>query len=106
MSADRCGEFVQQRSRWAQGTLQALFASTNPLAIPGLSWQQRLMHGSAIVYYLGSVSSLFNLIAPLFFLFFGAHLLRMTMGEMLFYRLPFTAGFYLLYSWLTRRTRS
>ncbi len=72
MSADRCGEFVQQRSRWAQGTLQALFASTNPLAIPGLSWPQRLMHGSAMVYYLGSVSSLFNLIAPLFFLFFGS----------------------------------
>ncbi|HKS37251.1 MAG TPA: cellulose synthase catalytic subunit, partial [Verrucomicrobiae bacterium] len=24
MSADRCGEFIQQRSRWAQGTLQAL----------------------------------------------------------------------------------
>jgi cellulose synthase (UDP-forming) len=106
MSADKSGEFVQQRSRWAQGTLQALFASTNPLVIPGLTWKQRLMHFSAIIYYLGSVSSLFNLIAPLFFLFFGAHLLRMTVPEMVFYRLPFTVGFYLLYSWLTRRTRS
>ncbi|PYK60520.1 MAG: hypothetical protein DME21_11415 [Verrucomicrobia bacterium] len=106
MSADKCGEFVQQRSRWAQGTLQALFASTNPLAIPGLTWRQRLMHSSTVVYYLGSVSSLFNLIAPLFFLFFGARLLRMTVTEILFYRLPFTVGFYLLYSWLTRRTRS
>ena len=106
MSADRSGEFVQQRSRWAQGTLQALFASTNPLAVPGLTWRQRLMHTSGIVYYLGSISSLFNLIAPLLFLFFGLHLLRMTAAEIVFYRLPFTVGFYLLYSWLTRRTRS
>ena len=106
MSADKCGEFVQQRARWAQGTLQALFASTNPLTIPGLTWKQRLMHFSGIIYYLGSVSSLFNLIAPLFFLFFGAHLLRMTVLEMIFYRLPFTIGFLLLYSWLTNGTRS
>ena len=106
MSADKCGEFVQQRARWAQGTLQALFASTNPLTIPGLNWKQRLMHFSGIVYYLGSASSLFNLIAPLLFLFLGTHLLRMTVEEMLFYRLPFTAGFYLLYSWLTVGTRN
>lgn len=106
MSADKCGEFVQQRARWAQGTLQALFASTNPLTIPGLNWKQRLMHFSGIIYYLGSVSSLFNLIAPLLFLFFGAHLLRMTVLEMIFYRLPFTIGFFLLYSWLTNGARS
>ena len=34
------------------------------------------------------------------------HLLRMTVPEMLFYRLPFTVGFYLLYTWLTCGTRS
>ena len=106
VSADKSGEFIQQRSRWAQGTLQALFASTNPLTIPGLTWKQRLMHCSAIVYYLGSISTLFTLIAPLLFLFLGVHLLRMTVAEIVFYRLPFTVGFYLLYSWLTRRTRS
>ena len=106
MSADKCGEFVQQRSRWAQGTLQGLFASTNPLIVQGLTWKQRLMHTAGIAYYLGSVCSLFNLIAPVLFLFFGAHLLRMTVAEILFYRLPFVVGFYLLYSWLTRRTRS
>jgi cellulose synthase (UDP-forming) len=106
ISADKCGEFVQQRARWAQGTLQALFASTNPLTVAGLNWKQRLMHFSGIVYYLGSLSTLFNLIAPLLFLFFGTHLLSMTVAEMVFYRLPFTVGFLLLYSWLTCGTRS
>jgi len=106
MSADKCGEFIQQRCRWAQGTLQALFASTNPLTIPGLNWKQRVLHFSGIVYYLGSLSSLFNLIAPLLYLLFGVHLLSMTLEEMLFYRLPFAIGCYGLYTWLTRGTRS
>ena len=106
LSADTCGEFVQQRSRWAQGTLQALFASTNPLTIPGLNWKQRLLHFSGILYYAGSVSNLFNLLAPLLYLFFGVCILRMTIAEMIFFRLPFTVGYYMLYSWLTLRNRS
>jgi cellulose synthase (UDP-forming) len=106
LSADTCGEFVQQRSRWAQGTLQALFASTNPLRIHGLTWQQRLLHFSGILYYAGSVINLFNLLAPLLYLFFGVFILRMNVAEMIFFRLPFTIGYYMLYSWLTLRTRS
>ena len=106
LSADTCGEFVQQRSRWAQGTLQALFASTNPLRIPGLTWKQRLLHLSGILYFAGSVCNLFQLLAPLLYLFFGVFFLRMTIPELLFFRLPFTLGYYLLYSWLTLRTRS
>lgn len=106
MSADKSGEFLQQRSRWAQGTLQALFATTNPLKVPGLNWRQRLIHFNGIIYYLGSLSNLFNLVAPLFFLFFGVHLLRMTVAEMVFYRIPFMVGFYLLYSWLNGGMRS
>ncbi|HXI52315.1 MAG TPA: glycosyltransferase [Candidatus Saccharimonadales bacterium] len=106
LSADTCGEFVQQRSRWAQGTLQALFASTNPLRIPGLTWQQRLLHFSGILYYAGSVSNLFHLLAPLLYLFFGVCILRMSVAEIIFFRLPFTVGYYMLYSWLTLRTRS
>ena len=106
LSADTCGEFVQQRSRWAQGTLQSLFAPTNPLTIHGLNWKQRLLHFSGILYYAGSLCGLFNLIAPLLYLFFGVLILRMTIEEMIFFRLPFTVGYYMLYSWLTLRTRS
>ncbi len=106
LSADTCGEFVQQRMRWAQGTLQALFASTNPLRVRGLDGWQRLLHFSGIFYYVGSLSTLFSLLAPLFYLFFGVQLLRTTVPEMLFFRLPLTLGYYMLFSWLTLRTRS
>lgn len=106
LSADTTGEFVQQRMRWAQGTLQAMFASTNPLRVRGLSGWQRLLHFSGIFYYLGSISTLFCLVAPLFYLFFGVQLLQTTIPEMLFFRLPLTLGYYMLFSWLTLRTRS
>lgn len=106
MSADTSGEFIEQRSRWAQGTLQALFASTHPLHTPGLTWRQRVLHMSSIFYYLGSVSNLLNLVLPLFFLFGGVTIMRMTVPEMIFYRIPFTLGYYLLYSWLTLGMRS
>lgn len=106
VAADKCGEFVQQRARWAQGTLQALWSSTNPLTVPGLDWRQRLFHCTGILYYLGTLTSLFFLIAPLFYLFFGLHILRMSIPELLFYRLPFLLCYYLLFAWLTNRTRS
>jgi cellulose synthase (UDP-forming) len=106
LSADTCGEFVQQRMRWAQGTLQALFASTNPLCVRGLTIRQRLLHASGILYYLGSLATFCNLLAPLTYLFFGVLLLQTSVAEMIFFRLPLTLGFYLLFSWLTLRTRS
>ena len=106
MSADTCGEFIQQRARWAQGTLQALFATTHPLHLGGLTWKQRAMHMVSIFYYLGSVSNILTLILPLFFLFGGVMIMKMSIAEMIFYRLPFTVGYYMLYSWLTLKTRS
>jgi cellulose synthase (UDP-forming) len=105
-SADRCGEFLQQRARWAQGTLQAVFSSANPLTAPGLNLKQRLFHFSGILYYLGSLSSMFNLVAPLLYLVLGLRLLDVTLPELLFYRLPFMVGYYMLFCWLTCRNRS
>ena len=106
LSADTCGEFVQQRMRWAQGTLQALFASTHPLRVGGLNFRQRLLHLSGILYYLGSLTTIFNLVAPLLYLFSGVMILQTTVPEIVFFRLPLTLGFYMLFSWLTLGTRS
>ena len=106
LAADTCGEFIQQNSRWAQGTLQGIFASTNSLTIPGLNWKQRVLHFSGMLYYGGSACTLFNILAPLCYLFFGIMMLRMSIAEMLFFRLPFILGYYLLYSWLTLGYRS
>ena len=106
LAADTSGEFIQQRSRWAQGTLQALWASTNPLYVPGLNWKQRTFHFSSILYYMGGVTSFLNLIVPLFFLFGGIAMMRITINEIIFYRLPLTIFYAMLFSWQMLGTRS
>jgi cellulose synthase (UDP-forming) len=106
LAADTCGEFIQQRARWAQGTLQGLFASTHPLHLRGLDWRQRFHHLASVLYYLGSAMNILTLVLPLFFLFGGVLIMEMSVSEILFYRMPFTIGYYFLYSWLTMNTRS
>ena len=106
LAADTSGEFLQQRSRWAQGTLQAMWASTNPLRIPGLTWRQRLFHCTSVIYYLGSLTSFVSLIVPLLFLIGGFSIMRISLAEVIFFRLPFTLGYTMLFSWLMFGTRS
>lgn len=106
LAADTSGEFLQQRARWAQGTLQGLWASTNPLHAPGLTPQQRLFHFTSVFYYLGSITSVINLAIPLCFLLGGLAIMRVTLAEMLFFRVPFTIAYSMLFSWLMLGTRS
>ena len=61
---------LQQRLRWAQGTLQVLLRE-NPLTKPGLTWGQRLMYFSTMWTYLSGFPALVYLIAPVLFLCFG-----------------------------------
>jgi cellulose synthase (UDP-forming) len=61
---------MQQRLRWAQGTLQVLFRE-NPLRQRGLSIPQRLMYFSTMWTYLSGFPALVYIAAPVLFLCFG-----------------------------------
>lgn len=63
--------FNLQRLRWAQGAMQIFRSKDNPLAIKGLTWQQRLSHFSAIFTYFDSYQKLIYLLAPVLYLLFG-----------------------------------
>ncbi len=56
--------FLKQRARWATGTWQMLFRS-NPLALRGLSWTQRIDYLASIVYFGFGIPRVICLIAPL-----------------------------------------
>lgn len=62
---------LQQRLRWAQGTLQVLLKE-NPLRQRGLSWGQRLMYFATMWSYLSGFAALPFLLAPILFLCTGA----------------------------------
>jgi len=61
---------LQQRLRWAQGTIQVMLRE-NPLTLPGLSVVQRLMYFATMWSYLSGFFSLAYLAAPVLYLFFG-----------------------------------
>ena len=61
---------LQQRLRWAQGTLQVMLKE-NPLYQSGLSWGQRLMYFATMHSYLSGFAAVVFLMAPIFYLCFG-----------------------------------
>ena len=63
---------LQQRLRWAQGTLQVMLKE-NPLLKRGLSAGQRLMYFATMWSYLSGFFALAYLAAPVFFLVFDVH---------------------------------
>ncbi|MDX2377109.1 glycosyltransferase [Microbacterium sp. LRZ72] len=61
---------LQQRLRWAQGTLQVMLRD-NPLVKRGLSFGQRLMYFGTMWTYLSGFAAIVYLAAPVIYLCFG-----------------------------------
>lgn len=69
LAPEDLGTMLQQRLRWAQGTLQVMLKE-NPLVQKGLSAGQRLMYFATMWSYLSGFFALAYLTAPVFFLVF------------------------------------
>jgi cellulose synthase (UDP-forming) len=61
---------LQQRLRWAQGTIQVMLRE-NPLVVGGLSLGQRLMYFSTTWSYLSGFATTMYLASPAFYLLIG-----------------------------------
>ncbi|MDP2316478.1 MAG: glycosyltransferase [Pseudomonadota bacterium] len=70
LAPDDLRSVLQQRLRWAQGTMQVLFRE-NPLLQRGLSWPQKLMYFSTMWSYLSGFAGVVYLLAPAMYLYFG-----------------------------------
>jgi cellulose synthase (UDP-forming) len=70
LAPDDLGTMLQQRLRWAQGTLQVMLKE-NPLVQKGLSIPQRLMYFSTMYSYLSGFAAVVFLAAPFIYLVFG-----------------------------------
>jgi cellulose synthase (UDP-forming) len=70
LAPDDLGSSLQQRLRWAQGTLQVLLRE-NPLAVRGLALGQRLMYLATMWSYLSGPFTAIYLAAPVVYLAFG-----------------------------------
>ncbi len=79
---------LQQRLRWAQGTLQ-VFLRENPLVQRGLSWGQRLMYFATMWSYLSGFAALVFIAAPIIYLSFEVLPVRAFGLQFLAFFLPY-----------------
>jgi cellulose synthase (UDP-forming) len=106
LAADNIAAHALQRLRWARGTLQAFFISSNPLTIRGLTPIQRLAHLEGLLHWFTSISRVGYLLIPLAYSFLGVLPLNATAAEGLYFFLPFYLLQLTVFSWLNYRSRS
>lgn len=70
LAPEDLGSALQQRLRWAQGTIQVMLRE-NPLFVRGLSAGQRLMYFATMWSYLSGLFAWIYLASPLLYLYFG-----------------------------------
>jgi cellulose synthase (UDP-forming) len=90
---------LQQRLRWAQGTIQVMLRE-NPLVQKGLSFGQRLMYFATMWSYLSGFFSLIYLLAPVLYLFFGWTPVTAYSEEFFWHLVPFLVANQLLFIFL------
>jgi cellulose synthase (UDP-forming) len=106
LAAENTAVQALQRTRWAQGTLQAFFVKANPLTIPGLNPLQRLAHLEGLLHWFTSPARVGLLFMPLAYAFLGVIPIRATGAEVLYFFIPFYLVQLTAFSWLNSRSRS
>jgi cellulose synthase (UDP-forming) len=106
LAAENTAVQALQRTRWAQGTLQAFFVKANPLTIPGLNLLQRLAHLEGLLHWFTSPARVGLLFIPLAYAFLGVIPVRATGAEVLYFFVPFYLVQITTFSWLNGRSRS
>lgn len=81
---------LQQRLRWAQGTIQVLLRE-NPLTVRGLSLGQRLMYFATMWSYLSGFFSVIYLVSPVLYLLLGLLPVRAYEADFFWHLLPYLA---------------
>ena len=88
LAPEDLGAALQQRLRWAQGTIQVLLRE-NPLVLRGLRPGQRLSYLATMWSYLSGFPSLIYLAAPVLYLTFGWTPIDAWSGDFFWRLLPY-----------------
>ncbi len=99
--AETRAQFLRQRIRWTQGTIQTLFSENNPWKIKGLSLIQRIIHSYTILHYFINPFYILILIIPIFCFLAGIPIIRLYPGQFFLFFLPYFIFAPFVYSWLT-----
>lgn len=102
MAPEDLGSSLQQRLRWAQGTLQVMLRE-NPLVKRGLSVAQRLMYFATMWNYLSGFANFVFVAAPVAYLVFNERPVHAYSTVFLLHLLPYiicNQGMFMVISWI------
>ena len=106
LAAESMEDFVQQRQRWAIGTLQSLALPQGPLRAPGLSPSQRLAYLEGVIHWLNNLPRLVLMLMPLSYGLFGIAPILLDQRAIIDLMLPLWGTVLLSIGWLNRNSRS
>ena len=88
LAPEDLGTMLQQRLRWAQGTLQVMLRE-NPFAVPGLQLGQRFMYFATMWSYLSGFAALAYIAAPILYMTTGVLPVRSFGPDFLWHLVPY-----------------
>ena len=99
-AANNINEYVKQRSRWCEGTLQTALMRYNPLIMPGLNPIQRMVYLSGLLFWVKEILNCFSFFTPLLYLFLGIRSFQADFSETFFWGLSAYCISMITVSWL------
>lgn len=103
LAAESLGEFLQQRCRWATGTMQCLYLPRGPIRGRGLSLLDRLFYLDPVVFYLSFLFPFLMMYAPAVYWWTGVPPFNATGGHLLTMLMPRMAISMISLYWLSGR---
>jgi len=106
LAAESMEDFVRQRQRWANGTLQSLALPHGPLRAYGLSPGQRLAYLEGVIHWLNNLPRLVLMLMPLSYGLLGVAPILLDQQAIIELMLPLWGTVLLSIGWLNRNSRS
>lgn len=101
LSPESVPEYVKQRVRWCQGTVQQLYLPTGPLRAIGLTLVQRLFYLETVLYWLTFPFLVLLLVAPIVQWYTGVPALHATAADVLLVVVPRVLARAVIMYWLS-----
>jgi len=88
LSSESISDQIKQRSRWARGTIQTM-RKFNPLTIRGLTFMQRMLYFSNLLYWYFGFTRMVFVLAPICFFLFGTTSVETNLWQLMAFWLPY-----------------
>ncbi len=106
LAAETMADFVRQRQRWANGTLQSLRLRDGPLGGGELLFSERVAYLEGVVHWFNNLPRLVLMLMPLSYGLLGTVPILISSREALSLLLPLWATLLLSIGWINRGSRT